>query len=61
MEPGRTLDDGLHRLRWHAASLAHRRLPSFADQLLRRVRPVANDDDVALLVLRVPAWSRRRR
>lgn len=60
-EPGRTLDDGLHRLRWHAASLAHRRLPSFADQLLRRVRPVANDDDVALLVLRVPAWSRRRR
>ncbi|MGW1274314.1 SpoIIE family protein phosphatase [Streptomyces sp. NPDC002491] len=54
-EPGHTLDEGLHRLRRHAAALAHRPLASFADQLLRRVRPAANDDDVALLALRAPA------
>ncbi|MFI9823599.1 SpoIIE family protein phosphatase [Streptomyces sp. NPDC052013] len=53
-EPGRTLDDGLHRLRQHGAALAHRPLSSFTDHLLRRVRPAANDDDVALLALRVP-------
>lgn len=54
-EPGHTLDEGLHRLRQHAAALAHRPLASFTDQLLRRVRPTANDDDVALLALRTPA------
>lgn len=53
--PGRTLDEGLHRLRRHAAALAHRPLASFTDQMLRRVRPVDNDDDVALLALRAPA------
>ncbi|MET7654568.1 SpoIIE family protein phosphatase [Streptomyces sp. NPDC005486] len=53
-EPGHTLDEGLHQLRRHAAALAHRPLASFTDQLLRRVRPAANDDDVALLALRVP-------
>ncbi|MEU5635172.1 SpoIIE family protein phosphatase [Streptomyces rishiriensis] len=53
-EPGHSLDDGLHRLRQHAAALAHRPLASFTDQLLRRVRPAANDDDVALLALRAP-------
>ncbi|WP_327180764.1 SpoIIE family protein phosphatase [Streptomyces sp. NBC_01334] len=53
-EPGHTLDEGLHRLRRHAAALAHRSLDSFTDQLLRRVRPAANDDDVALLALRAP-------
>ncbi|MFI8192233.1 SpoIIE family protein phosphatase [Streptomyces sp. NPDC085946] len=53
-EPGHTLDEGLHRLRRHAASLAHRPLASFTDELLRRVRPTANDDDVALLALRTP-------
>ncbi|WP_055693535.1 SpoIIE family protein phosphatase [Streptomyces prasinopilosus] len=53
-ESGRTLDEGLHRLRRHAAALAHRPLASFTDHLLRRVRPVANDDDVALLALRTP-------
>ncbi|WP_405771606.1 SpoIIE family protein phosphatase [Streptomyces sp. NBC_00080] len=53
-EPGHTLDEGLHRLRRHAAALAHRPLDSFTDRLLRRVRPAANDDDVALLALRVP-------
>jgi PAS domain S-box-containing protein len=53
-EPGHTLDEGLSRLRRHAAALAHRPLASFTDQLLRRVRPAANDDDVALLALRTP-------
>ncbi|NEB04083.1 SpoIIE family protein phosphatase [Streptomyces sp. SID13726] len=52
--PGHSLDDGLQRLRRHAAALAHRPLASFTDQLLRRVRPDANDDDVALLAVRVP-------
>ncbi|MFG2577031.1 SpoIIE family protein phosphatase [Streptomyces sp. NPDC048481] len=56
-EPGHTLDEGLHRLRQHAAALAHRPLASFTDQLLRRVRPNANDDDVALLALRTPTRS----
>ncbi|WP_086739395.1 SpoIIE family protein phosphatase [Streptomyces glaucescens] len=54
-EPGHTLDEGLDRLRRHAAALAHRPLASFTDQLLRRVRPADNDDDVALLTLRTPA------
>ncbi|MEU4171471.1 SpoIIE family protein phosphatase [Streptomyces sp. NPDC026665] len=53
-ELGHTIDEGLQRLRRHAAALAHRPLASFTDQLLRRVRPAANDDDVALLALRVP-------
>ncbi|MFF6911126.1 SpoIIE family protein phosphatase [Streptomyces sp. NPDC012466] len=53
--PRHTLDEGLERLRQHAAALAHRPLASFTDQLLRRVRPVGNDDDVALLAVRVPA------
>ncbi|MEU6914073.1 SpoIIE family protein phosphatase [Streptomyces olindensis] len=52
--PRHTLDEGLGRLRQHAAALAHRPLASFTDQLLRRVRPVGNDDDVALLALRAP-------
>ncbi|WP_133916779.1 SpoIIE family protein phosphatase [Streptomyces sp. NBC_00582] len=52
--PGRTLDTGLNRLRRHAAALAHRPLAPFTDQLLHRVRPADNDDDVALLALRVP-------
>ncbi|OQR65837.1 DNA-binding protein [Streptomyces maremycinicus] len=53
-EAGHSLDEGLHLLRRHAASLAHRPLASFTDQLLRRVRSAANDDDVALLALRTP-------
>ncbi|MFD5945654.1 SpoIIE family protein phosphatase [Streptomyces collinus] len=52
--PRRSLDEGLERLRQHAAALAHRPLASFTDQLLRRVRPSGNDDDVALLAVRVP-------
>ncbi|WNM32833.1 SpoIIE family protein phosphatase [Streptomyces sp. Li-HN-5-11] len=51
---GHSLDEGLNRLRQHAAALAHRPLASFTDQLLRRVRPTDNDDDVALLALQAP-------
>ncbi|MFD5448090.1 MULTISPECIES: SpoIIE family protein phosphatase [unclassified Streptomyces] len=57
--PGRTLDQGLDRLRQHAAALAHRPLPSFADQLLRRVQPPGLDD-VALLALRTPTRANGR-
>lgn len=49
------LDAGMENLRRHAASLAHRDLDAFADQLLQRARPRDNDDDVALLALRLPA------
>ncbi|GGL61705.1 hypothetical protein GCM10010129_01590 [Streptomyces fumigatiscleroticus] len=55
--PGRSLDEGLERLRRHAASLARRPLDSFTDQLLDRTRPADNDDDVALLALRTPEGS----
>ncbi len=51
---GHSLDEGLGRLRQHAAALAHRPLAAFTDHLLRRVRPEDNDDDVALLALRIP-------
>jgi PAS domain S-box-containing protein len=54
--PGRTLDEGMARLRQHAAALAHRSLPSFTDQLLRRVHPPGLDD-VALLALRTPTQT----
>ncbi|MEV6056946.1 SpoIIE family protein phosphatase [Streptomyces sp. NPDC052107] len=50
--PGHVLDEGLNRLRRHAASLAHRPLESFTDHLLARARPPDNDDDVALLAVR---------
>ncbi|GAA2433651.1 SpoIIE family protein phosphatase [Streptomyces macrosporus] len=52
--PGRSIDEGLARLRRHAAALAHHPLDSFCDLLLDRTRPPDNDDDVALLALRVP-------
>ncbi|WP_432135283.1 MULTISPECIES: SpoIIE family protein phosphatase [unclassified Streptomyces] len=54
--PGRTLDEGLDRLRQHAAALAHRPLPAFTDELLRRVKPPGLDD-VALLALRPPVGA----
>lgn len=54
-DPGRIIDVGLNRLRRHAAALVHRPLAAFADQVLHRVRPTDNDDDVALLALRAPA------
>jgi PAS domain S-box-containing protein len=50
--PRHHIDEGLTRLRQHAAALAHRPLGSFADLLLERVRPEDNDDDVALLTVR---------
>lgn len=53
-ERGHVLDEGLERLRRHAAALAHRPLDSLIDELLSRVRPSENDDDVALLALRTP-------
>ncbi|MFF3511856.1 SpoIIE family protein phosphatase [Streptomyces sp. NPDC002573] len=52
---GHSLDEGLDRLRRHAAALARRSLESFADELLERTRPADNDDDVAVLALRTPA------
>jgi PAS domain S-box-containing protein len=52
--PGRSIDDGLNRLRRHAAALARRPLAVFCDALLTRVRPADNDDDVAMLAVRVP-------
>ncbi|MCX5136635.1 SpoIIE family protein phosphatase [Streptomyces sp. NBC_00340] len=51
---GELLDTGLQRLRRHAAALAHRPLNSFTDRLLERTRPTDNDDDVALLTIRIP-------
>jgi serine phosphatase RsbU (regulator of sigma subunit) len=36
---GHSLDEGLNRLRQHAAALAHHPLAAFTDQLLHRVRP----------------------
>ncbi|UCM92013.1 SpoIIE family protein phosphatase [Streptomyces marincola] len=48
------LNIGLERLRRHAASLARRPLDRFVDQLLERTRPADNDDDVALLTVRIP-------
>ncbi|MCK2215939.1 SpoIIE family protein phosphatase [Actinomadura sp. ATCC 31491] len=52
--PARLLDEGLAKLRRYAAALAHRPLETFCDQLLAGVRPADNDDDVAMLVLRLP-------
>ncbi|MEU8712596.1 GAF domain-containing SpoIIE family protein phosphatase [Streptomyces sp. NPDC048663] len=49
-----SLDTGMENLRRHAASLAHRDLDAFADHLLQRSRPHDNDDDVALLAVRLP-------
>ncbi|WP_235033066.1 SpoIIE family protein phosphatase [Streptomyces sp. WAC05374] len=50
----RPIDEGLAEVRRHAAELARRPLEAFCDELLERVRPEDNDDDVALLALRLP-------
>ncbi|MGW1004319.1 SpoIIE family protein phosphatase [Streptomyces sp. NPDC002520] len=56
--PGHTLDEGLERMRRHAAALARHPLEPFTDELLARARPPDNDDDVALLAVRYgPGWS----
>lgn len=49
------IDTGFDTLRRHAAALVRRPLESFADLLLERARPPRNDDDVALLAIRIPA------
>ncbi|MFF9476606.1 SpoIIE family protein phosphatase [Streptomyces roseolus] len=51
--PSHPIDDGLERLRHHAAHLAHHPLESFVDALME-ARPSDNDDDVAVLTIRVP-------
>ncbi|MER6216235.1 SpoIIE family protein phosphatase [Streptomyces sp. NPDC001674] len=51
--PRQSIDDGLERLRRHAAHLAGHPLDTFTDALLES-RPTDNDDDVALLAIRVP-------
>ncbi|MEW1845537.1 SpoIIE family protein phosphatase [Nonomuraea angiospora] len=55
--PTRTLDEGMSRLARHAASMAHRSVATMGDVLIDRVRPTDNDDDVALLTVRIPAHS----
>ncbi|MGK5496805.1 SpoIIE family protein phosphatase [Streptomyces sp. URMC 125] len=58
--PGRPIDDGLARLRRHAAALAHHPLEAFCNLLLERVRPADNnEDDIALLLLRFPPGDRK--
>jgi serine phosphatase RsbU (regulator of sigma subunit) len=52
--PADGLDAGMARLRRHAAALAHRPVETLCDLILERVRPHDNDDDVALLTVRVP-------
>jgi serine phosphatase RsbU (regulator of sigma subunit) len=51
--PNRSIDDGLERLRRHAARHARHPLESFTDALME-ARPSDNDDDVAVLTIRVP-------
>ncbi|MGQ5228241.1 SpoIIE family protein phosphatase [Streptomyces sp. yara] len=51
--PSHVIDEGLERLRRHAAALAHRPVGEFTDELLHRARPADNGDDVALLAVRV--------
>ncbi|MFJ9809136.1 SpoIIE family protein phosphatase [Streptomyces sp. NPDC101158] len=48
------IEPGLARLRRHAAALAHHSLGVVCERLLEDVRPRDNDDDVALLAVRVP-------
>ncbi|RRQ74857.1 DNA-binding protein [Streptomyces griseofuscus] len=51
--PGEDIGRGLTRLRQHAAALAREPLAVFLDELLTRMSDVQNDD-VAVLALRVP-------
>ncbi|MER7399842.1 SpoIIE family protein phosphatase [Streptomyces sp. NPDC000151] len=52
---GLPLSEGLDQLASFAAALADRSLDEFCDQLISRALYAANEDDVALLALRVPA------
>ncbi len=49
-----SLDDGLARLLTEATAQAGQPLDAFCTVLLERVRPEDNDDDVAVLALRIP-------
>ncbi|MFF5922786.1 SpoIIE family protein phosphatase [Streptomyces flavochromogenes] len=49
------IDHGLARLRRYAAAAAHHTLGVLCERLIEEVRPSDNDDDVALLSVRVPA------
>lgn len=53
--PRHSVDAGMARLRRHAAALARHGVDDFCDRLIERVRPDDNDDDVAVIVLRIPA------
>lgn len=55
--PRQSMEEGLSRLRRHAAALAHRPLDDFCNQLVDRVCPPDNEDDIALLALRLPSES----
>ncbi|MFF0809482.1 SpoIIE family protein phosphatase [Streptomyces albogriseolus] len=57
--PSHVIDEGLERLRRHAAALAHRPVGAFTDELLRRARPADNEDDVAVLAVRVGTLPER--
>ena len=50
---GQSLDDGLRRLREELASLGHLSLDEVCDTLLARLTPTTNDDDVALVAVRL--------
>lgn len=49
-----SLDDGLARLLAEATAQAGQPLDAFCTEILERVRPEDNDDDVAVLALRIP-------
>ncbi|NUP83225.1 MAG: SpoIIE family protein phosphatase [Nonomuraea sp.] len=57
--PHHPLDEGMDRLSRHAATLVHRPPGDFCELLLSEVRPADNDDDVAMLTLRVPGTPGR--
>ncbi|UOE21924.1 SpoIIE family protein phosphatase [Thermobifida halotolerans] len=56
--PRHSVDEGMARLRRHAAELARHPVDDLCDLLVERVRPSDNDDDVALIALRVPEPDR---
>ncbi|WP_157530893.1 SpoIIE family protein phosphatase [Microtetraspora niveoalba] len=58
--PRDSIDRGMADLARHAASLARRPLGIFCDRLISRARPADNEDDVALVALRLPAEQATR-
>jgi PAS domain S-box-containing protein len=57
---GQSLDEGLQRLRDELAALAHLTLDELCDELLARLTPSTNDDDVALVAVRLHPQDRPR-